>query len=253
MKRLMIPLLLCAVGGLNTACIASRKFVRNEVTTSADALNAKIETNASDTKELRDNVKQVDEKFTREIGRVDARDGEQTQQITGLKGDVGTLGQKTSEAQSRADQAQNKADRLANDVVTLDQRFQNRNDYVVAVENAVHFAFDSAKLDSSANEVLDQIADNLLQNPNVFLVLEGRTDSVGNNEYNMRLGEQRVEAVKRYLVVEKSVPIYRLHEISFGSARPVADNQSREGRQKNRAVTLTILAPRAEPATASRN
>ena len=92
-----------------------------------------------------------------------------------------------------------------------------------------------------------------MQNPNAIVVLEGRTDSTGNSEYNVRLGERRVDVVRQYLAVEKAVPVYRIHEISFGSAKPIASNDSRDGREKNRAVTISVLLPVVDGAVASRN
>jgi outer membrane protein OmpA-like peptidoglycan-associated protein len=69
----------------------------------------------------------------------------------------------------------------------------------------------------------------------------------------VRLGERRVEAVKRYLAVEKGVPVFKIHEISLGPARPIAENNTRDGREKNRAVTLTLMIPKLDGAVASKN
>ena len=91
-----------------------------------------------------------------------------------------------------------------------------------------------------------------MEKPDALVVLEGRTDSTGNSDYNVKLGERRIEAVRRYLAVEKNVPVYKIHEISFGSAQPIADNKSREGREKNRAVAMTILLPKVDTASTSR-
>jgi OOP family OmpA-OmpF porin len=101
--------------------------------------------------------------------------------------------------------------------------------------------------------MLDEIANTLMQNPDAIVVLEGRTDSVGSKDYNVKLGERRIEAVRRYLAVEKGVPVYRIHDISFGSEKPIAENKTRDGREKNRAVTMTILVPKTEGAVASKN
>ena len=70
---------------------------------------------------------------------------------------------------------------------------------------------------------------------------------------NVKLGERRIDAVRRYLAVEKGVPVYKIHEISFGSEKPVAENTTKDGREKNRAVTMTIMVPKSEGAVASRN
>jgi outer membrane protein OmpA-like peptidoglycan-associated protein len=152
----------------------------------------------------------------------------------------------------KAGKAQGTADRVGNDVSTLDQKFQNRNNFNVSGEKTVLFKLNSSTLDSQYKEILDEIASVLMQNPNAIVVLEGRTDSSGDKDYNVRLGERRIESVRRYLAVEKGVPVYRIHDISFGAEKPVAENKTREGREKNRAVTMTILVPKADGTVASR-
>jgi len=99
-------------------------------------------------------------------------------------------------------------------------------------------------LEPTYKAILDEIAEMLTQNADAIVVLEGRTDSTGDQDYNVKLGERRVEAVRHYLAVDKNVPVYKIHEISFGAARPVAANNSRDGREKNRAVTMMVLLPR---------
>jgi len=201
-------------------------------------------------KEIRDNVDRrvssVDQRVTGVDGRVSALDAKTTEGLSSLKTDVQSVDQ-------RAGQAQTAAERAANGVNALDQRFQNRNLFNVADEKAIQFKFDSARLDKQYTDVLDGLATTLLQNADAIVVLEGRTDSTGNKDYNVKLGERRIEAVKRYLAVEKGVPVFRIHEISFGSEKPIAENKTRDGREKNRAVTMTVMVPKINGAVASRN
>lgn len=255
MNRLMIVLLASVVVLSSSACVASRKFVRNEVKTSSDGLTTKIDTNTGEIREVSDRVTAVNSK----VGELDTRTNEQGQRITGLNGNVQTLDQKTvaldqkdAVLDDKATKAQSRADKVAGDVVVLDQKFQNRNQYVVTDKKSILFKFNSARVDPAYQAELDQIAAALTQNPDAVVVLEGRTDSIGNDEYNVALGERRSEAVKRYLIVDKGVPVYKLHQISFGAAQPVADNKSREGREKNRAVNILLLVPGNQSTTASR-
>jgi OOP family OmpA-OmpF porin len=118
-------------------------------------------------------------------------------------------------------------------------------------EKSVQFKFNSATLDKQYTDVLDQIAAAVMQNPDAIIVLEGRTDSTGNKDYNVKLGERRVEAVRHYLAVEKGVPVYKIHDISFGSEKPLAENNTKDGREKNRAVIMTVMTPKLD-AVASR-
>jgi outer membrane protein OmpA-like peptidoglycan-associated protein len=245
----MIVFLLTVTTGFSSACVATRKFVRNDVDTkvkaSSDALGARIDTNAGEIKETRDSVDRVNQRVTGVDGRVTDLDTKTAQGMNTLKSDVQSVDQK-------AGQATNIATRAAGDLVTLDQKFQNRNQFSVVTEKNVQFKFDSASMDASFKATLDEIAAAVMQNANAIVVLEGRTDSTGNTDYNIRLGERRVEAVRHYLAVEKDVPVYRIHNISFGPAKPIAPNDSRDGREKNRAVTVSVLLPTADGSVASK-
>ena len=250
MKRLLIVLVLFATANFSTACVASKKFVRKEVKTSSDTLSSRIDTTNGEVKETRDSVDRVNQRVSGVDGRVSSVDGrvtdldsKTTAGLNTLKGDVQTVDQKAVNANQKAAEAQVAVNRTAGDLTVLDKNFQNRNQFTVAGEKSVQFKFNSAVLDPSLNVALDEIAAAVMQNPDAIVVLEGRTDSMGDKDYNIKLGERRIEAVRRYLAVEKSVPVYKIHEISFGAAKPIAPNDSRDGREKNRAVTMTILIP----------
>jgi outer membrane protein OmpA-like peptidoglycan-associated protein len=242
MQRLSFLLLVCAAIIVTSGC-ATHKFVRNQVKTSSDTLTARIETNEGQIKEVQD---EADKKVSGVDAKVSELDTKTSEQINSVKTDVQGVDQKAS-------QAHNEAQHASAGVSTLDQKFQNRNNFNSTDEKSVQFKFNSATLDSQYTEVLDEIANTLMQNPDAIVVLEGRTDSMGSKDYNVKLGERRIDAVRRYLAVEKGVPVYRIHDISFGAEKPVAENNTRDGREKNRVVTMTILVPKTEGAVASRN
>jgi len=251
MRKFSVVLLASAI--LIVSGCATRKYVRNQVKTSSDALTAQIEATQGEIKEVRDDVNKlnsrvsdVDTKVSGVDTKVSQLDTRTSEQFNSVRGDIQNTVQRTSQAQSTAERA-------ANGVTTLDQKFQNRNQYSTTDEKTVQFKLNSATLDPLYNDVLDEIANILMQNPDAILVLEGRTDSTGAKDYNVKLGERRVDAVRQYLGVEKGIPVYRIHVISFGAEKPLAENKTREGREKNRAVTMTILVPNTEGAVASRN
>jgi len=245
MQKLFVLLLVSATITVTSGC-ATKKYVRNTVKTSSDTLTARIEGNEGEIKEVRDNVDKVDQKVSGVDTKVSDLDSRTSEQFNTVRTDVQSADQKASKAQSSAD-------RVAGNVTTLDQKFQNRNNFNVTDEKSVQFKFNSATLDQQYMEVLDEIANALMQKPDSIVVLEGRTDNSGAKDYNVKLGERRIEAVRRYLAVEKGVPVYRIHDISFGAEKPVAENKTKEGREKNRAVTMTILVPKTEGAVASEN
>ncbi len=79
------------------------------------------------------------------------------------------------------------------------------------------------------------------------VVVEGHTDNVGGEEYNQKLSEKRASNVMDYLVTPGGVDAKRLTSAGFGFSKPVADNATKEGRQKNRRVDLVILDKKATP------
>ena len=113
---------------------------------------------------------------------------------------------------------------------------------LVLSDDAVKFPVNRHELSKEAQEQLDAFAERLkAENKNVYLEIQGHTDATGPDEYNLRLGEARAEAVRRYLN-KQGVALNRMSTISYGKAEPVESNQTREGRSKNRRVVVIVLA-----------
>ena len=244
-----------------SGCIATRKYVRNDVKTATDNLNkdlsAKIDATNGQVKETQDSVNRVDTRVTQvdqRVSTVDTRVTGVDQKVTTVSGKVDDLDSRTTQSvnglKSDVTGVKTTADTTNRNLATLDQNFKNRNNYSISSTKSVLFAFDSAKLPKDAS-ALDEIAATITANPDAILVLEGHTDSAGDKDYNVKLGERRVEAVKRYLAVDKGVPVYKIEEISFGADKPVVPNDSKQNREQNRAVTLSILVPNGGAASAS--
>jgi OmpA family len=105
------------------------------------------------------------------------------------------------------------------------------------VLRGIEFAFNKAEISGSSTVILDVAVDELNRCPNIPMQIDGHTDSVGPDDYNLKLGQRRAEAVKGYLV-GKGIRVNRLTARSFGESRPVASNDTDEGRQTNRRVEL---------------
>jgi len=104
----------------------------------------------------------------------------------------------------------------------------------------VTFAFDSAKLNSQFDPVLDKLAQTLVEYNKTVIQIAGHTDSTGSHAYNMKLSEERANSVKTYLV-GRGVPANRLVTIGAGPDYPIASNDTEEGRAQNRRVEITIV------------
>jgi OOP family OmpA-OmpF porin len=107
----------------------------------------------------------------------------------------------------------------------------------IATVGEAHFDFDRAELKPSATEVLREAVRTLKDNPDLRVVVEGHTDSVGSDAYNQRLSERRAEAVKRYLVAQ-GIEASRLSTHGYGESKPAASNDTAEGRARNRRVEI---------------
>lgn len=87
---------------------------------------------------------------------------------------------------------------------------------------------------------LDKLADQMKANSDWYLRLSGHTDNVGEEEFNLKLSEERVHSVQDYLL-EQGIPERRFIIQFFGESMPLADNETEEGKQLNRRVEMKIL------------
>jgi len=241
MRRVSMILMLGTLATVFNGCMATRKFVRTEVKDSSDALNARVDKTNGEVAEVRDGVTRVDARVTAVDGKVGAVDGRVTQLDTKTNERFGTVKDDITAVDKKATTQFGTAQ--AN-ISALGEKFQNRNMFSTASEKAILFKFDSAKLEPKYETDLEEINSLLQKNADAIIVLEGRTDSKGDTDYNVKLGERRIESVRRYLAIQLGIPVFRIHEISYGAAKPVAENNSKEGREKNRAVVVTILVPK---------
>jgi len=105
-----------------------------------------------------------------------------------------------------------------------------------------NFPANGSKLSDEMKQALDEFAAKLkADNKNVFIEIQGHTDSIGTPELNLALGQARAEAVRRYLAMEGGIALHRMSVISYGESAPVANNMYRPGRAENRRVTLVVL------------
>ncbi|MFO7287383.1 MAG: OmpA family protein [Gammaproteobacteria bacterium] len=104
----------------------------------------------------------------------------------------------------------------------------------------ITFATDSADLSASFYDVLNSVALVLNEFNQTVIEVAGHTDSTGSEEYNQRLSERRAASVAAYLRT-RGVRADRIIEVGVGESRPIASNDTPEGRQQNRRVELTIV------------
>jgi len=116
------------------------------------------------------------------------------------------------------------------------------------VLRGVHFDFDKSELRADSRPTLEEAADTLKDNTGVHVTVEGHTDSQGTEIYNERLSVRRAEAVFRYLV-NRGIAPERMEVVGYGESKPVASNDTEEGRAQNRRVELHVANQPAERGT----
>jgi outer membrane protein OmpA-like peptidoglycan-associated protein len=231
-------LLLVTTVGLTSGC-ATKGYVRTEVGTSASEISARMD---EKDRSLQEGI----DANSGQIGELSGVTRDHSQQIAGLDSGLRSTDGKATEAMNVGRGAKTTADQAVGQVTQLDTEFRNRNRYTMVQEQSVLFAFGSATVDQESHATLDGVAQAIKESPDTILVLEGRTDSTGDDTYNIMLGEKRLDAVVRYLVVEQEVPMQKIHKMSFGEARPVTSNETSEGRAQNRAVVMRLMEPAPE-------
>jgi outer membrane protein OmpA-like peptidoglycan-associated protein len=113
---------------------------------------------------------------------------------------------------------------------------------VITLSGSVLFRSDDATLVAGASTRLEGVADALMQTPDRTLLVEGHTDSQGTDAHNLDLSQRRAESVRAALLA-RGYDASRVQAVGIGEARPVADNNTAEGRANNRRVEIIIQPP----------
>ena len=119
-----------------------------------------------------------------------------------------------------------------------------QKEVVDTFELLVEFDFDKSNIKSVFKPQFDEIAQVLTESPDISMTIEGHTDWIGTDEYNQGLSERRANAVKTKFVQDYGIDANRISTVGYGEKRPIADNNTSAGRQKNRRAISVILRPR---------
>ena len=112
----------------------------------------------------------------------------------------------------------------------------------VLSSDELRFDFDQSDLSDAVKTALDEFGAELVErNENLYIEVQGHTDASGPDDYNLKLGQARAEAVRRYLNDSLEIPLHRIGVISYGETAPIVDNDTRENRARNRRVALVVL------------
>lgn len=111
----------------------------------------------------------------------------------------------------------------------------------IILKQMIHFETGKAVIMPDSFAILDEVADVLIQNPNIRIRVDGHTDSTGSYDLNMRLSQSRADSVKQYLV-NKGIDSFRMETMGYGPSKPIDTNKTASGRAKNRRVEIHITS-----------
>jgi OOP family OmpA-OmpF porin len=143
------------------------------------------------------------------------------------------------EYQKRAESALAQTKKLEQELSALKAEKTDRG-YVLTLGDVL-FATGKAELMSGAQRTIDQLADFLNKYPTKNVSVEGHTDSVGNEDYNLMLSQRRAESV-RFAIMARGISSDRITAKGLGELYPVASNDTPAGRQQNRRVEILIIS-----------
>jgi outer membrane protein OmpA-like peptidoglycan-associated protein len=196
-------------------------------------------------------VAPVETRVTTTEGRVDTAENRLTaaeQNAQRLSGQLEELAAVANTARGGAKAAQETADQALAASKANSADIQATNDRISAIDNyeskqniTVNFKVNSAVLSDEAKMALDEIATQAKAEKGYLIQVTGFASADGPEAKNRALSERRADAVKRYLA-EHDIPLHRMiNPFGFGELKPVAENNTREGRKQNRRVEVAIL------------
>ena len=170
---------------------------------------------------------------------VKTREAEQARRAAESRArDAEARARELEQGRRQTDEIDSKAAALANELQNLKAQRIDRG--VVLTIGDVLFAAGKAEVGPGAQRSVDKLADFLKAYPKRTVLIEGHSDNLGHEEYNIRLSQQRAEAV-RDLLVARGVAVQRIRTKGYGSKFPIVDNDSAVGRQQNRRVEVIVL------------
>ena len=227
-KSLIAASLLSLTVAMAPAC-ATKKYVRTEV----GGVNSKVDTLGSTVEQTQGRIQQDEAR----IGQVD--------QKAEAAGTAAQAAQNSANAaQQAARQVDTKVDRVNQELSASIAAGRKLVYEVTLSEDQGNFKFGKTDLPDEAKARIDQVVNQLKgeAGKDIYIEVEGHTDNVGGKEMNYQLGLERAESVKRYLYAQHQIPLHKINVISYGEDKPVAPNNTRDGRAQNRRVVIRVLS-----------
>ncbi|HLG15318.1 MAG TPA: OmpA family protein [Blastocatellia bacterium] len=182
-------------------------------------------------------------------GELEETSRRNTQEISRISREVEDVKLRADRAQQQADRAASSAEQANTRVTGVEQSVTdlraNLDKYTVQKTVTVQFMVNKSELTPEATAALDELAGQIRSRNGFLLEIQGFASVDGDPDFNERLSQARSESVRRYLAERHNVPLFRMSILGFGTSRPVASNETPEGREKNRRVEVRLLTNNA--------
>ena len=168
--------------------------------------------------------------------------GQSERQGQRLSGEVEELEAAVKRNLAEVKRVEGKAEVALSGVEATNQRVSSLDHYETVDVLTIQFPFNSAEVPEQAQPQLDTLATKIFQQKGYLVEIRGFSSSDGDGLHNLRLSQQRAEQVRRYLVERHRVSVRRfVTPFGYGTAQPVGDETTLEGRQANRRVEVRVL------------
>ena len=142
------------------------------------------------------------------------------------------------EAQARIKEQFEKVEKMFN---SKEARVFRENSNVILRLITLTFESGKSNLLAESFDLLEKVEKAIDVYPESELIIEGHTDSLGDDDFNQKLSQDRAESVLKYMVNAMRIPSYRLIATGYGETNPIANNETESGRSKNRRIDIIII------------
>ena len=215
---------------LSAGC-ATKKYVQTYTHDNIKPLEVKLDNTNKQVAENGERITDLDRKTEKGISQAQSSADE--------------ANQAASKAQQSAADARGLAQQGISDAASVKQELENADNFQSIKKATILFGINKSKLTQEDTATLDNLVQTASGMKHYVIEVRGFTDNRGAKQYNLQLSQRRADAVVRYLTLEKQIPLVRIYQAGYGEDDPAAPNKTRNGREQNRRVDVSILAPQA--------
>jgi len=215
---------------LSAGC-ATKKYVQQNINDSVHPLEVKLDNTNKQVAENGERITDLDKKTEKGISQAQTTADNATQLA--------------NRAQQSANDARGLAQEGISDAAAVKQEVENADNFQSVKKATILFGINKSKLTPEDTDTLDSLAQTALGMKHYAIEVRGFTDSKGPKTYNLQLSRKRADAVVRYLTLDKQIPMVRVYSVGYGDDAPAAPNKTRDGREQNRRVDVSVLAPQS--------